>query len=101
MPRPSNPPLRWKHGYVIATFSPPPSEVTSPLQPVVGRRGRFRHLAHGDSGDPIMTPVETWDVFPFISCPASHLVDVQPVTGPVLERRRNGRPALAETAQPS
>ena len=82
---------RWKVDHVVATFSPPESDLAPPLQSAVGRRGRFRIVLRDATGEQAMTPLETWAVFPFVSCPSSHLTDVERVVGSVLERRRAGR----------
>jgi len=92
MPGRSNLPRREKVNHVIATFTPPPSELPKHVQSAVGRRGRFRPLLTKRSGaEPAMAPVETWDKFPFVSCPSSHLSDVEPIAVTTLERRRTGR----------
>jgi len=88
----SNLPRREKVNHVIATFTPPPSELPQPVQSAVGRRGRFRPLLQKRVGEePAMAPVETWAKFPFVSCPSSHLSDVEPIALATLERRRTGR----------
>jgi hypothetical protein len=84
-------PPRWKVDHVIATFSPPESELPAPLQSAIGRRGRFRPLQRRSGSEPAMTPVETWEKFPFLYCPSSYLSDVEPVMVATLERRRTGR----------
>ena len=72
------------------------------MQAAVGRRGRFRLMAKlprriqpgaGAEAESNMMPLESWSTFPFLSCPRSHLTDIEALPSQAaLERRRTGRP---------
>jgi len=83
-----------KNVHVIATYSPPVAGLPPAQQSAVGRRGRFRPVRHSPDGETTMTPVETWDYFPFLECPGSHLTNVMPIEGSRIERRRSGRTVI-------